>query len=80
MITLINATNRPDNQTQLVAKAYKDLLEARGLEVQYFSMEQLPFNYLKLDVEKSAEEKNKKIEKKHRNCKFKISQAHHALT
>jgi len=58
MITLINATNRPDNQTQLVAKAYKDLLEARGLEVQYFSMEQLPFNYLKLDVEKSAEEKN----------------------
>ncbi len=58
MITLINATNRPDNQTQIVARAYKELLELRGLEVQYFSLQNLPFEYLKLDSEKTAAEKN----------------------
>lgn len=56
MITLINATNRPDNQTQLVTTAYQSLLKERGMDYQYYSMEQLPFNYLKLDSEKSAEE------------------------
>ena len=57
MITLINATNRPDNQTQIVARAYRSILEQRGEQVQYFSLEKLPFNYLKLDSEKTADEK-----------------------
>ena len=57
MITLINATNRPDNQTQLVALAYKTLLEDRGLEHSYFSLQKLPFEYLKLDSEKTDSEK-----------------------
>ncbi|MBL0048013.1 MAG: NAD(P)H-dependent oxidoreductase [Bacteroidetes bacterium] len=57
MITLINATNRPDNQTQIVARAYLDVLEARGLEVKYFSLQNLPFEFLKLDSEKTAAEK-----------------------
>jgi chromate reductase len=56
MITLITATNRPDNQTQLVAHAYKDLLAKRGLDFKYFSLQELPFGYLKLDSEKTKEE------------------------
>ncbi|HRH01296.1 MAG TPA: NADPH-dependent FMN reductase [Bacteroidia bacterium] len=57
MITLLNATNRPDNQTQRVSAVYKSILESRGVEIKYFSLEQLPFNYLKLDSEKTELEK-----------------------
>ena len=57
MITLINATNRPDNQTQIVALAYKQMLEEKGSAVQYFSLENLPFEYLKLDSVKTESEK-----------------------
>ncbi len=57
MITLVNATNRPDNQTQVVAKAYIEQLEKREIPLRYFSLQELPFNYLKLDSEKSPEEK-----------------------
>lgn len=58
MITLINATNRPDNQTQLVADVYLDMLKTKGNEVRYLSMQDLPFEYLKLDSKKTEEEKN----------------------
>lgn len=57
MITLINATNRPDNQTQLVADVYLELLKNKGNEVRYLSMQELPFEYLKLDSRKTEEEK-----------------------
>jgi chromate reductase, NAD(P)H dehydrogenase (quinone) len=57
MITLINATNRPDNQTQIIAQAYKLMLESKGVKVKYFSLQDMPFEYLKLDSQKTDNEK-----------------------
>jgi len=50
MITVICATNRPDNQTQKIALAYIDLLKKHGENVNYFSMEELPGNFIQAEM------------------------------
>jgi NAD(P)H-dependent FMN reductase len=42
MITVINATNRKDNKTQIISRYYTNKLEEKGEEVKYFSLELLP--------------------------------------
>lgn len=41
MITVINATNRPDNRTQLFSKLYYSLLQEKGIKSQYLTLEDL---------------------------------------
>ena len=58
MITLINATNRHDNQSQIVSLCYKEMIEHKGVHVKYFSLEKLPLEYLNLDRLKTEAQKN----------------------
>ncbi len=46
MITLINATNRPDNKTRVVVSAYQQLLINEGLQTQIFDMAELPLDFI----------------------------------
>jgi chromate reductase, NAD(P)H dehydrogenase (quinone) len=46
MITVINATNRKDNKTQVISRYYVSQLEQRGIEVKYFTLELLPSSIL----------------------------------
>jgi chromate reductase len=46
MITVINATNRPDNKTRVVVDAYKQLLEESGAETGVFDMATLPADFI----------------------------------
>ena len=50
MFTIINGTNRPQNQTQLFSSFYYNYLKNRNVEVQYFSMEQLPADFLHQEI------------------------------
>jgi chromate reductase, NAD(P)H dehydrogenase (quinone) len=45
MVTVITATNRPNNTTQLFAEKYIELLEARGVDARHLSMEALPASF-----------------------------------
>jgi NAD(P)H-dependent FMN reductase len=45
MYSVICATNRPHNQTQVVAQLYFELLKQRGINVNYFSLEDLPADF-----------------------------------
>lgn len=45
MITIINATNRADNKTQIVVQAYADLLADSGESFQVLSMNELPVDF-----------------------------------
>lgn len=42
MITVINATNRRDNKTQIISRYYVNQLESKGIETKYFSLELIP--------------------------------------
>ncbi len=42
IITIINGTNRPGNITQIISKKYAQILESKGVNVNYFSLENLP--------------------------------------
>ncbi len=42
MITIINATNRPNNNTKIFSKMYLEMLENKGVEAKLFSFEDLP--------------------------------------
>lgn len=46
MITVINATNRPDNKTRVVVDAYVKLLDESGLETRVFDMAELPPDFI----------------------------------
>lgn len=46
MITIINATNRPDNKTRVVVDAYNELLQETGAETQIFDMAELPADFI----------------------------------
>lgn len=46
MITVINATNRPENKTRLVVEAYQKLLMAAGQQTQIFNMAELPLDFI----------------------------------
>jgi NAD(P)H-dependent FMN reductase len=46
MITVINATNRKDNKTQVISRYYLSLLELKGIDVKYFPLELLPSSLL----------------------------------
>lgn len=41
MISVINATNRPDNKSQYFAKLYFDMLTEKAISAQYFSLESM---------------------------------------
>ena len=45
MITVISATNRPDNHTVRFAQKYLELLKKRGVESQLFNLEELPDSF-----------------------------------
>lgn len=46
MITLINATNRPDNQTKKVVDAYQTILKEANLSYQIFNLSDLPTDFV----------------------------------
>jgi NAD(P)H-dependent FMN reductase len=46
MITIINATNRPENKTRVVVEAYAKLVHEAGLEAQIFDMAELPADFI----------------------------------
>lgn len=50
MITIISATNRPQNQTIKVVELYTDLLTQMGQEVKVLSMDELPDNFVVSDT------------------------------
>lgn len=50
MITLICATNRPQNMTKTVVDSYAEILRERGLDFQVFSMEELPDDLIVSDT------------------------------
>lgn len=46
MITIINATNRPDNQTKKVVDAYQKILVEEGHTTQVFNLTSLPNDFV----------------------------------
>lgn len=57
MVTLICATNRPQNQTLKIVELYESLLSEMGQEVRVFRMDELPENFVVTDTygERSSE-------------------------
>ena len=45
MVTIISGTNRPGNSTKIFADKYFELIKERGVEVQLFSLEELPDDF-----------------------------------
>lgn len=50
MVTIICATNRPQNQTLKVVELYESLLSELGQEVRVFRMDELPENFVVSDT------------------------------
>ncbi|WP_158827235.1 NADPH-dependent FMN reductase [Mucilaginibacter lacusdianchii] len=50
MITIIAGTNRPDSSTLKLSKYYQRLLLNKGLEVNLFSLMDLPANFIQTDM------------------------------
>jgi hypothetical protein len=46
MITLLNATNRPDNRTSVISKTYQQFLISANVPFQYLSLEEIDGNLL----------------------------------
>ena len=49
-ITIISATNRPDSNTEKVANYYKSTLKSKGVDVEIFSLKDLPESVLHTDL------------------------------
>lgn len=49
MITVVCTTNRPSSMTLKISSVYAEMLRAKGVDVQVFSMEQLPADFLSED-------------------------------
>jgi chromate reductase, NAD(P)H dehydrogenase (quinone) len=45
MITVISATNRVNNKTKIFAEKYFQLLQSKGVEANFFSLEDLPEDF-----------------------------------
>lgn len=60
VITVISATNRKESLTAIVAQKYKTLLENSGVEVRYYSLIDLPAEFILSDMygERSEQMKN----------------------
>lgn len=54
MITVISATNRPNSLTSIFAQHVHDLMQAKGAEVQYLSLSDLPNTLLHEQMYDSA--------------------------
>jgi len=50
MVTIISGTNRPESNTQKVAKYYQKTLALKGLESTIFNLEDLPDNLIASDL------------------------------
>ncbi len=50
MITIISGTNRPDNNSQRIARICQGLLKDRGVEATILSMEDLPSDFLRSEM------------------------------
>lgn len=50
LITIISATNRPDSNTEKVANYYLSALKSKGIDVQLFSLKDLPESVLQTDL------------------------------
>jgi NAD(P)H-dependent FMN reductase len=50
MITIISGTNRPDNNSQRIARICQGLLKDRGVEAPILSMEELPSDFLRSEM------------------------------
>ncbi len=49
-ITIISATNRVDSNTEKVANYYKSALKSKGVDVELFSLKDLPESVLHTDL------------------------------
>jgi NAD(P)H-dependent FMN reductase len=62
MITIICGTNRPQNNTSIIVKAYADMLKSKGNATQILWLEDLPADFIfKNEVLGGASDKLKKI-------------------
>lgn len=50
MLTILNGTNRPENLTKVFSQHYYNYLKSKGIEVQYFTLEDLPEDFLKQEM------------------------------
>ncbi len=56
MILILNATNRPNNKTQVIARYYAQTLQDKGETVRYYSLEDLPVSALHHDYREESGE------------------------
>lgn len=61
MITIISATNRPESNTLIVAKKYKELADLKGVECNLFSFEYFPKDFIFTDLYSNRSEKFQQI-------------------
>lgn len=73
MLTIISGTNRPDNNSERIARICRSLLKDRGIEAPILSMEQLPPDFL------SSEMYGERTEEMDRLLKGSIEPADHYL-
>ena len=63
-ITIISGTNRPDSNTEKVANYYLSILQQKGIQVDLFSLKNLPDSFLTTDLYgKRSDEFQKIIER-----------------
>ena len=60
-ITIISATNRPDSNTEKVANYYRSALKSKNIEVDIFSLKNLPESVLHSDLYGKRSEEFQKI-------------------
>lgn len=61
MITIISGTNRPDNNSQRIARICQGLLKDRGVEAPILSMEELPSDFLRSEMYGERTEEMEKL-------------------
>lgn len=61
VITVISATNRKESLTAIVAQKYKSLLENSGVEVRYYSLTDLPADFIHSDMYGERSEQMKSV-------------------
>lgn len=60
-MTIISATNRVDSNTEKIANYYKSTLESKGVDVELFSLKDLPESVLHTDLYGKRSEEFQKI-------------------
>ena len=61
MITVLTATNRNGNNTQIIAEKYLEFLHAEGAKAQYFSLELLPNDFSFMSIHQTKSEAFKQL-------------------